>query len=504
VAAISVGASHTCALSTAGGVKCWGKNGDGQLGDNTYTERYTPVDVSGLTSGVAAISVGGSHTCAVTTAGGVKCWGKNSDGQLGDYTITTRSAPVDVSGLTSGVAAISLGGSHTCALTTAGGVKCWGKNSDGQLGDYTVTTRSAPVDVAGFTGGVTAIAVGFGHTCAVTSAGGVKCWGKNSDGQLGDYSITTRSAPVDVAGLTGGVAVIAAGLGHTCVVTTAGGVKCWGKNSDGQLGDYTVTTRSAPIDVAGLTGGTAAIAAGFGHTCAVTTAGGVKCWGKNSDGQLGDSTYITRSAPVDVIGISAATSATATTTTTTASTTTTTLASRDTISPTLPTGLTANAVGATQINLSWTASTDAFGVTAYKVYRDAVLVTTLGNVTNYSDTGLTASTAYSYTLAACDAAGNCSAQSSSALGTTQQNVATGSNSKSDCLFNWAESSYGFMFLPKGTQSSSLGLYYFRYYSETKAYLAVAADSLFYLGPLSDNQAADLGSVSTWYAKADCN
>jgi hypothetical protein len=104
-------------------------------------------------SGVTAISVGGGHTCALTTAGGVKCWGYNYFGQLGDGTNTDRHTPVDVTGLTSGVAAISAGGHHTCALTTAGGLRCWGYNGYGQVGDGTTTRhRLAPVDVVGFTG----------------------------------------------------------------------------------------------------------------------------------------------------------------------------------------------------------------------------------------------------------------------------------------------------------------------------------------------------------------
>ena len=114
---IAAGHDHTCALTSAGGVKCWG----GFKG-------HTPVAVSGLASGVTAIAAA-SHTCALTSAGGVKCWGRNDAGQLGDGTTTDRDTPVAVSGLASGVTAIAAGFYHTCALTSAGGVKCWGSTT---------------------------------------------------------------------------------------------------------------------------------------------------------------------------------------------------------------------------------------------------------------------------------------------------------------------------------------------------------------------------------------
>src|SRR3954470_3148230 len=101
------------------------------------------------TATISKISAGQYHTCALTTGGGVKCWGYNAYGQLGDGTTTTRSAPIDVTGLTSRVSAVAAGGYHTCALTIAGAVKCWGYNGSSQVGDGTATDRLAAVDVSG-------------------------------------------------------------------------------------------------------------------------------------------------------------------------------------------------------------------------------------------------------------------------------------------------------------------------------------------------------------------
>jgi alpha-tubulin suppressor-like RCC1 family protein len=303
VAAIATGWYHTCALTTGGGVKCWGENSYGRLGDGTTTERTTPVDVVGLASGVAAIGAGYYHTCALTAGGGVKCWGDNRYGQLGDGTTTRSSTPVDVVGLASGVAAISVGGYHTCVLTTGGGVKCWGSNGSAQLGDGTSSQRTAPVDAVGLGSGVAGIVAGFSTTCALTTGGGVKCWGSNGYGQLGDGTTTQHNAAVDVLGLGSGVARIAAGYRHTCALTTSGRVKCWGHNGYGQLGDGTISQRTAPVDVVGLASGVTAIAAGGWHTCAVTAGGGVKCWGENSYCQLGDGTITQRTTPVNVVGL---------------------------------------------------------------------------------------------------------------------------------------------------------------------------------------------------------
>ena len=340
---VSAGLVHTCALTVAGGVKCWGWNYYGQLGDTTNRQRIRPIDVTGLASGIAQISAGDLHTCALTTAGGVKCWGLNFDGQLGDGTYHDRRRPVDVIGLASGITQIAAGGSQTCALTAAGdvkcwgddsttpfdmtdlpsgvaqitagdghicvltdtgGAKCWGSNDKGQLGDGTTTDSYDAVDVTGLASGVIQISAGDSHTCAITAPGDAKCWGNNEEGQLGDNTTTERHTPVDVIGLAGGVAQISAGDDHTCAVTVTDGAKCWGLNYYGQLGDRTTRRRLRPVGVAGLTDGVIQISAGYEHTCALVIAGKLMCWGDSLDGQLGDNseTGIARLAPVFVQG----------------------------------------------------------------------------------------------------------------------------------------------------------------------------------------------------------
>jgi hypothetical protein len=216
------------------------------------------VSVSGLESGVAAITAGGLHSCALMLTGGVNCWGFNEFGQLGDGTTTISATPVNVKGL-SGIAAVTTGNYHSCALTSGGGVKCWGANEVGQLGDGTSSNRSAPVDVAGLTSGAAppqsllraTLAAGGRFTCAVTATGGAKCWGRNAFGQLGDGRACGEDcpAPVNVSGLGSGVSAVAAGNVHACALMTSGTLKCWGANGAGQVGDGTTTERTTPVDV---------------------------------------------------------------------------------------------------------------------------------------------------------------------------------------------------------------------------------------------------------------
>jgi alpha-tubulin suppressor-like RCC1 family protein len=309
--------NHKCVVTATGGAKCWGNNTYGQLGGSDTSRvgisgpmAYQPnaTDVVGLASGVKAVAVGDEFTCALTTAGGVKCWGRNLWGMLGNNSTTNSIIPVDVTGLTSGVTAISAGIAHACALTAGGGAKCWGENQGSQLGDGTSNNNSlTPVDVFGLSTGVTAISAGQRHSCALTTGGGVKCWGFNVYGQIGDGTSGVdqmlRPIPVDVFGLSTGVTAISLGSWHTCALTVGGGVKCWGLNEYGQLGDNsTATGRARPVDVVGLTSGVKAVAAGWTHTCAATTSGGVKCWGQGS--RLGDYAGTDRSAvplPVDVL-----------------------------------------------------------------------------------------------------------------------------------------------------------------------------------------------------------
>ncbi|MEO8134573.1 MAG: RCC1 repeat-containing protein [Betaproteobacteria bacterium] len=303
IVAITAGANHTCALTAAGGVKCWGSNQRGQIGDGTTTTRRLAVDVPGLGAPISAISANGDHVCAVTGGGAVNCWGENFSGQVGDGTSTERHSPTAVSGLASGARAVASGIHHSCARMETGGMKCWGNNDYGQLGRGSTLPSLTPVDVIGLGGSVLELKAGYFHTCASLAGGGVQCWGYNVNGELGDGTTTPRTQPVAVAGITTGVTSLATGYRHSCIVI-GGAVKCWGANYDQQLGDA-ARPRLTAVDVATLTTDVAAVAAATWHSCAVTTAGAMKCWGQNVDGELGDGTQRDQFLPVTPLGLGA-------------------------------------------------------------------------------------------------------------------------------------------------------------------------------------------------------
>jgi alpha-tubulin suppressor-like RCC1 family protein len=231
------GQAHSCTVNTQGGVRCKGRNFEGQLGNGSFVGSATPVQVVGLSSGVQAVSVGGLHSCAILAGGVVKCWGNNSSGELGDGGTTRRATPVAVNGLGGGVRAIDLGSAFTCALTQGGGVQCWGVNNFGQLGSVTPDALKSltPVGVEGLGSAVAAIAAGPLHACALTTEGTVKCWGFNGVGLLGNASVQQSATPLLVAGLRPGVTSISVSASasnvETCAAFGTGVRQCWGTRS---------------------------------------------------------------------------------------------------------------------------------------------------------------------------------------------------------------------------------------------------------------------------------
>jgi len=305
---------HSCVIVTGGAVKCWGFGDSGGLGTGDYSHRSTPTSVIGLNSEALSISVGYGHSCAVVFGGAVKCWGGNTYGQLGigstccqlcQSSSACQMTPVDVIGLSSGAVSVHLGGSHSCAIVSGGCLKCWGRNAEGQLGVGSTTNLLIPADVFGLSSGVIFVSGGNWHTCAILTTGALKCWGRNLEGQLGLGSTSAAElTPKDPVGMGTGVLSVSLGVYHSCAIV-AGAVKCWGANTNGQLGTGDTLSQTTPASVIGLSSGVISLSVGEAHGCAILTEGAVKCWGMNSVGQLGTgSASAFEVMPSQVVGLS--------------------------------------------------------------------------------------------------------------------------------------------------------------------------------------------------------
>jgi cysteine-rich repeat protein len=269
-------------------------------------------------SQVIALTAGASHTCALLREGLVRCWGDNSQGQLGLGTTANLSGqPPYKNGLVplgAPAAALTAGDSHTCALMADQSVRCWGANADGQLGlGNTNTIGDDEVPDATHAGvplgaKATAVAAGGNDTCAILQDGSLRCWGRNDYGQLGLGNTTTigddelPSAAVAEVSLGDTAAAVAAGGEHTCAILGtaslgSSAVRCWGRNNLGQLGLANTTEvgdNELPTAVAALAfrnGPFDAIVAGVTRTFLhLSDDYGVEGWGDNSDGGLGGGT----------------------------------------------------------------------------------------------------------------------------------------------------------------------------------------------------------------------
>jgi alpha-tubulin suppressor-like RCC1 family protein len=278
---IVLGKNHGCGITQAGALRCFGNNGQGQLG----TDRRLPNDFAAraltvLPSGVTDVAISDGHTCAVV-GGELFCWGSNEQGQLGlakaggDVKTPTKAAAV--SGVLSSVAA---GWGTTCViLVPKGSLQCWGRNDHGQVG-VGVSNPMVLQPTTVIPSGVTAVAVGGQHACAVVN-GGLQCWGFLL---FRDDGFKTLYSPMPIIPEGQGVTAVAAGL-HTCVIVKAS-LQCWGRNFSNQVGVPEGSRVAPKVPTTVIASDVLAMALSDENTCAVVKSG-LKCWGSNTHAQLG-------------------------------------------------------------------------------------------------------------------------------------------------------------------------------------------------------------------------
>jgi alpha-tubulin suppressor-like RCC1 family protein len=343
ISSIGISASHACAVVTDGRVKCWGSNSFGQLGLGdtsprgqtaaTFGSNLQPVNLGvGLTA--VKVATGGGHSCAMFNDGRLKCWGRNTDGQLGLGTTGNRGTLTTQMGdslpfvsLGSGRTAVdvTLGDNYSCALLDNSQVKCWGAGAYGVLGYQNSLSIGlsggmgdalAPVNL-GSGQFAAAIETGPQHTCALLTNGDLKCWGNGSSARLGKDGTANIGHTVNTMGdfnlpifLGFGVSSIGLGGGHSCAILDNSTLKCWGQNNYGQLGQGSNALRGSNNSTLSMTAlAPISLRTGFTpvqvqatafSTCALSSAGEILCWGSNFSGELGTQSGSTN--PVGVTG----------------------------------------------------------------------------------------------------------------------------------------------------------------------------------------------------------
>src|SRR5690554_2266450 len=312
---LALGYNHSCFILSNENVSCWGSNQYGQLGHGNKTKEEiekellerrkngdviteeeieaeqnklsssTPVkvkDSNGVMTGAIKISAGENHTCALLAGGNVKCWGSNSNGQLGNSQLSTQgkkasstAVDVNVNDLQAiKIASISVGNNYSCALLEAGDIKCWGKiPSDFSADKLLALTNKKPIQLA----------TASNHACATVENNQIQCWGDSDNGKLGH----TENTEQVVTGIDKALLVSSKG-NHSCALLNNGRVECWGDNLSGQIGNGLGDLNSVltPNRVRNLSQ-VISLSSGEQYNCAATVAGQVLCWGNNQYGQLG-------------------------------------------------------------------------------------------------------------------------------------------------------------------------------------------------------------------------
>jgi len=300
---ISSGRDFTVAIKDDGTLWVWGENTQGQLGDNSLTDRSSPVQTASGGSTWQTCSAGQYHAGGIKTDGTLWMWGINSDGQLGDNTVAHRSSPVQTVTLSFDWLQLSCGNNYTAAVKTNGTLWCWGNATSGKLGDNAVTHRSSPVQTTGSASTWKKVSAGFDHTVALKSDNTLWCWGSNTLGQLGDNTVTARSSPVQTITFSSDWKSVNSGYSNSFGVKLDGTLWCWGRNANGQLGDNSITHRSSPVQTISF-GQSWRIVEGGASTLAIKIDGSLWSWGKNTNGNLGDNSITHRSSPVQVLNYS--------------------------------------------------------------------------------------------------------------------------------------------------------------------------------------------------------
>jgi alpha-tubulin suppressor-like RCC1 family protein len=300
--------SHVAAIKTDGTLWMWGLNYTGQLGDNTITNKSSPVQTVAFGTNWKQVICGRQQTAAIKTDGTLWVWGQGSSGELGDNTITNKSSPVQTVAFGTNWKQVSCGTYGSIgAIKTDGTLWTWGVGTSGQLGNNTITNKSSPVQTVAFGTNWKQVSCGNNNIAAIKTDGTLWTWGYNNSGQLGDNTIVNKSSPVQTIAFGTNWKQISNSGVIMGAIKTDGTLWMWGTNSGfnnaGGLGDNTNINRSSPVQTVTFGTNWKEVNSGYCYVAAIKTDGTLWTWGRNYVGQLGDNTTVAKSSPVQTIAL---------------------------------------------------------------------------------------------------------------------------------------------------------------------------------------------------------
>lgn len=551
VESVAAGQAHNLALGGDGRVWGWGRNGSAQLGDASGRDALVPQPIAGLPP-MAAVAAAGDASFAIDGNGTLWSWGDNGmTAKLGTGNPSGAALPAVVTAFR-GVAAVSARYGNAIALTRSGGVWAWGDNRYGQAGNSSIGIFSNPAPVPDLPR-ITRVSTSGFHQMVLDVNGNVWSWGLNNNGQVGDGARLTRLLPVRLPA-PNSVVAISAGDFHSCALDQQRRLWTWGSNAYGELGRTTADTYSTTPALVPNLSNVASVSCGAYFTLVTLADGSVLGWGRNFEGQIGDGTLVSRPAAVALVNegangllnlaggtqppaakmpsffviasgqIQSAGSVVSNTTR---------FGPADVGKPgsvyvtaMVPAGTLGAAAGvaAPQAKNKMATMPEATSFVPMQLtssgwqpvvngqllpYATGVLGEQLAaqkilDGTNFSDlTGSEFCVGYGSNPTEMAVADRIRAVASVGLTAAPSCTVMAQVKPANCLFDWAEASFPALFAPKGSASRAYSSTYLRYFTQTGATLGVADNRLYYAGPLSANQALNLGAVADWYQTAGC-
>ena len=300
---LTVGANCSAGIKSDGTLWLWGDNNFGQLGDDTVDAKSSPVQTVAGGTNWRQVTMLGSVTAAIKTDNTLWLWGDNNFGQLGDDTVDAKSSPVQTIIGGNDWKYVTGSPDHIIAMKQNGTLWFCGYNTYGVRSDSVATPgfHSSPVQISA--GGYTwsQVSSNTGYAAGITNSGNLYLWGRNDYGQLGDNTVSHKSNAVQtVAGGTNWKKV-SCGYTFMSAIKTDGTLWLWGDNNFGQLGDNTTEAKSSPVQT--IAGGTnwRSVSAGIHSIAAIKHDGTLWVWGNNDYGQLGNSTVVSSSSPIQIV-----------------------------------------------------------------------------------------------------------------------------------------------------------------------------------------------------------